>query len=81
MTAREECNLRNVVQCQRRREALLIQELARLRQQAADASVPRGAVCQACQQPIPPRRVGRPAKFCSAGCRLRFWRETKRNET
>lgn len=43
--------------------------------QAILAAVRPQKLCLYCNNAIPDRKTGRPAKFCSASCRAAYWRE------
>lgn len=40
-----------------------------------------GQTCKHCKRPFTPARVGRPAKFCSSGCRVAHWRARRKTST
>lgn len=64
---------------ERRDDAL--RETAELKQSVLRLTERTGATCESCGKPFVQQATGRRARFCSAACRLRFFRKVKRNET
>ena len=58
-----------------------IREAAELKQQVLRLAVRTPATCEQCGKSFQQPPTGRRARFCSGACRLRYFRQVKRNET